>query len=582
MHNIPQFLGNQSHTRMVALPRTSIDSNNSVVQVPLEPIPTGQSVIPLTTSTSRYFLRPRRITKKQNSFITPGSYESDSQSSATPLTSVALAAECTLDTGAIFNHGGLMYTVGSAAAPYLIPAYPIGCNSISVNGNHSVYNSTTHNMISNPFLAPQQLSTHLENYQTNISMHTARTQPTSRQSKPRLQLKQKKSTILTMDVPTKRVVVSKTTTSKKQHDNSGLPKQQSKRQKLKTQDVDDADGHLCIRIYDYITPRFQILKLLGQGTFGKVVEAFDKHQNKRVAIKIIKAIPKYREAAKIELNVLELIELHDPGNSKRCIHLRETFEFHNHICMVFDLLSQSLFDYFKANFFSPFSTLHIQSFAHQILVAAAYLHSLGITHTDLKPENLMLESTESRQILFERHSLKPPCRALINTGLMLIDFGSATLKQDFHSNIVSTRHYRAPEIILGVKWSYPCDVWSIGCILAELYIGKALFQTHDNLEHLRMMEIVLGKFPSSMVCRSPSANQFFNKQGFVKYPNTHTDSKSIEFVSLVRPLTSIINGSDELSQKLLDLLQKMLAIDPNTRISAKNALHHPLFADISI
>ena len=74
----------------------------------------------------------------------------------------------------------------------------------------------------------------------------------------------------------------------------------------------------------------------------------------------------------------------------------------------------------------------------------------------------------------------------------MIDFGSATFNDEYHSSVVSTRHYRAPEIILNLGWSFPCDMWSIGCILVEFYTGDALFQTHDNLEHLAMMESVCG------------------------------------------------------------------------------------------
>ena len=82
---------------------------------------------------------------------------------------------------------------------------------------------------------------------------------------------------------------------------------------------------------------------------------------------------------------------------------------------------------------------------------------------------------------------------LLNPEIRLIDFGSATFEEEYHSSVVSTRHYRAPEIILNLGWSFPCDIWSIGCILVEFYTGDALFQTHDNLEHLAMMEAVVGQ-----------------------------------------------------------------------------------------
>jgi dual-specificity kinase len=104
-------------------------------------------------------------------------------------------------------------------------------------------------------------------------------------------------------------------------------------------------------------------------------------------------------------------------------------------------------------------------------------------------------------------------RILESTDIRLIDFGSATFQEEYHSTVVSTRHYRAPEIILGscltlnpppslltciilgLGWSYPCDAYSLGCILVEFYTGVALFQTHDNLEHLAMMEMVMGRMP---------------------------------------------------------------------------------------
>lgn len=79
-----------------------------------------------------------------------------------------------------------------------------------------------------------------------------------------------------------------------------------------------------------------------------------------------------------------------------------------------------------------------------------------------------------------------------SSEIKVIDFGSATFEDQYHSSIVSTRHYRAPEVILGLGWSFACDMWSVGCILVELLAGDALFQTHENLEHLAMMEKVGG------------------------------------------------------------------------------------------
>jgi len=268
-----------------------------------------------------------------------------------------------------------------------------------------------------------------------------------------------------------------------------------------------------------------IHKLLGQGTFGKVVQARDKVTNKFVAIKIIRSVQKYREASKIELRVLETLRANDAENRNRCIHFRDCFDFRGHICIVMDLLGQSVFDFLKSNNFVPFPNSQIQNFARQLLTSVAcktpkplrsadtcveydwltrntVLHDLNLIHTDLKPENILLCNSEYQTFTYNRKipsASTTVCRqatqrkVLLDTEIRLIDFGSATFQDEYHSSVVSTRHYRAPEIILGLGWSFPCDIWSIGCILVEFFTGDALFQTHDNLEHLAMMESVVGQ-----------------------------------------------------------------------------------------
>ena len=83
-------------------------------------------------------------------------------------------------------------------------------------------------------------------------------------------------------------------------------------------------------------------------------------------------------------------------------------------------------------------------------------------------------------------------------SIKLIDFGGATYEHEHKSSVVNTRQYRAPEVILGLGWSFPSDIWSVGCILAELYCGDLLFATHDDMEHLALMERRLGPLPPSL------------------------------------------------------------------------------------
>lgn len=115
----------------------------------------------------------------------------------------------------------------------------------------------------------------------------------------------------------------------------------------------------------------RVSKLLGNGTFGKVVYASDSTSKEPVAIKIVRSVPKYREAALQELRVLRTLEANDPANRYRCLHLRDCFEFHSHICIVTDLLGPSLFDFLKNNSYAPYPFMHVQSIARQVLTSLA-------------------------------------------------------------------------------------------------------------------------------------------------------------------------------------------------------------------
>jgi len=110
---------------------------------------------------------------------------------------------------------------------------------------------------------------------------------------------------------------------------------------------------------------------------------------------------------------------------------------------------------------------------------------------------------------------------LLDSEIRLIDFGSATFNDEYHSSVVSTRHYRAPEIILNLGWSFSCDIWSIGCILVEFFTGDALFQTHDNLEHLAMMESVCGSKIDAKLVKQVVQARSNNHNQAAKYVSLH-------------------------------------------------------------
>ncbi|PCH42314.1 CMGC/CLK protein kinase [Wolfiporia cocos MD-104 SS10] len=351
---------------------------------------------------------------------------------------------------------------------------------------------------------------------------------------------------------------------------------------------DDKEGHYIVAPNDIIKARYRTIRLLGQGTFGKVVEAVDLQTQQRVAIKIIRAIPKYRDASKMEVRVMQTLQQRDPRNTHKCIHLLSWFDHRNHICLVSELLGMCVYDFLKENEFAPFPRQHIQSFARQLLGSVAFLHDNHLIHTDLKPENILLVKNDYRTVQVPvsgktpsgrtRTSMKK--RILESTDIRLIDFGSAIFAEEYHANVVSTRHYRAPEIILGLGWSYPCDAFSLGCILVEFYTGVALFQTHENLEHLAMMEKVMGKMPERFAEQGArSKPEFFTKEGG-KLPSLLrvTDPQSRKDVKACRSLEQIIPPNDSINCQFLDLVKKLLTFDPTERISVKEALKHRYFS----
>lgn len=217
----------------------------------------------------------------------------------------------------------------------------------------------------------------------------------------------------------------------------------------------------------------------------------------------------------------------------------------------------SLYDFIKDNFYRGFSLNSVRHIAYQLIrsIACACLssrtrisslthcmctictdcHSISLCHTDLKIENILLESNELKPLtnfvsppaaLFAKHfshqsfthvlQEQPPSISAVygdkpiaeyrepkHCWVRLIDFGGGTFAADHHSRVICTRQYRGPEVLLGVGWSYPADMWSVGCIIAELYTGELLFNTHHNLEHLALMEAILEEpLPKQMITQS--------------------------------------------------------------------------------
>uniref|UniRef100_A0A671N9W7 dual-specificity kinase n=1 Tax=Sinocyclocheilus anshuiensis TaxID=1608454 RepID=A0A671N9W7_9TELE len=291
----------------------------------------------------------------------------------------------------------------------------------------------------------------------------------------------------------------------------------------------------------------------------------------RIALKIIKNIERYRDAAVSEVEVLEQINSLDCDRRYACVRMYDWFDHHGHICIAFELLGLSTYDFLKENIFQPFSMNHIRHMAYQIIRAVRFLHKNKLTHTDLKPENILF--INSKFDIKYNPKMKRDERTLMNPDVKVVDFGNATYEHEHHTSVVSTRHYRAPEVILDLGWSHSCDVWSVGCILIEYYLGSTLFQTHDSKEHLAMMERVLGPIPTHMLQKT-------RKKRYVHHDKLDWDvhSSSGRYVrKQCKPLRQYMASSSSDHVQLFDLIERMLEYDVTKRITLDEAITTPFF-----
>lgn len=176
--------------------------------------------------------------------------------------------------------------------------------------------------------------------------------------------------------------------------------------------------------------------------------------------------------------------------------------YYGHPCLTFPILGKSTYDFQKDNDYRPFKFDQVKKMSFQLIRAVKFLHDMKLTHTDLKPENILF--VDDRYDEFKSRSGKT-VRVIRNRSIKLIDFGSATFEQERKTRIVATRHYRPPEVIMELTWVHPCDVWSIGCIMFEWYMGICMFRTHDNREHLAMIKRNRRKVKSTFTKNRESA-----------------------------------------------------------------------------
>ncbi|XP_038051740.1 dual specificity tyrosine-phosphorylation-regulated kinase 4-like [Patiria miniata] len=312
---------------------------------------------------------------------------------------------------------------------------------------------------------------------------------------------------------------------------------------------DDENGSYTKVLHDHLTYRYEILEVIGKGSFGQVVRAMDYKTGDIVAIKIIRNKKRFHHQALIEVKILDALRRKDKDNSNNVIHMLEYFYFRNHLCITFELLGMNLYELIKKNNFQGFSIALIRRFAYALLGCLKLLHQERIIHCDLKPENILLKQKYQNSI-------------------KVIDFGSSCYVNQRVYTYIQSRFYRSPEVILGLPYGMPIDMWSFGCILAELYTGYPLFPGENEVEQLACIMEVLGMPPSNIIDEAQRRRLFFDSKG---NPRCITNSKGKKRRPNSKDLSYAIKTNNTL---FLDFIERCLAWDPSQRMTPDEALQH--------
>jgi serine/threonine protein kinase len=236
--------------------------------------------------------------------------------------------------------------------------------------------------------------------------------------------------------------------------------------------------------------QYEIAERLGHGTFGQVLKC-QVANKEAVAVKIIKNKPAYFHQAIVEVKVLQTLNQRaDADGQNHIVRMLDFFVYRRHLCIVFELLSVNLYEVLKQNQFRGLSTTLIRTLMEQLLKALGVLRRAKVIHCDVKPENVLLSTTRTTQI-------------------KLIDFGSACFEQYTVYTYIQSRFYRSPEVLIGLPYTSAIDMWSLGCIAAELYLGLPIFPGTSEFDQMTRIVEVLGNPPKGMLQTGRSTRKFF-------------------------------------------------------------------------
>lgn len=338
-----------------------------------------------------------------------------------------------------------------------------------------------------------------------------------------------------------------------------------------------------IVINSIVAGRYQVMEYLGSAAFSKAIQCQDLLTKQHVCMKIIENNKDYLDQSLDEIKLLRFININcENPDEKNVLRLFDYFYHKEHLFIVTELLRDNLYEFYRFNRDNedkPYFTIgRLQKITQQILIALEYIHSLHLIHCDLKPENILIKSYSKCQV-------------------KVIDFGSSCFIHDHLSSYVQSRSYRAPEVILGCKYDYKIDMWSLGCILAELFTGYVLFQNESIQALLARVLGIIGPIPEHMMMEGQLVPNYFTREGLiyqegadddyssndqsadssVRYSKRKKDLNQTFKIHLLIPkrttLKSRLNNTDD--YLFLDFIFQLLQIDPSKRPSASEAMKHP-------
>lgn len=345
---------------------------------------------------------------------------------------------------------------------------------------------------------------------------------------------------------------------------------------------------------------------LGWGHFSTVWLAQDREKEHLVAVKINKSKKKYSNSAILELKNLQKIRLTEYHQEKKVVTLFECFELNGpngmHVCMVFEVLGQNMLNHIidrekelerieqeegKAKdrvdqensdemgnrkcLLFPLTML--KQWTKDLLEGLSFLHDYcDLIHTDIKPENVALTVDE-----FCDNGSKKKRKVL-----KIIDLGNSVRKDKTSYTEITTRQYRAPEVILGYKYTSAVDIWSTACLIFEMATGDVLFTPKESCtksyskddDHLAQMIELLNPIPYKMKFGGKKSKLFFDARGKLRR------IEDFDYWSLDSVLHEKYNMSPKDAKEMSNFLNSLLQYEPDKRITAFKALNSPWLREV--